>query len=71
MDDIILLWMGLCSVLCAVLAFQKERNAMAWGMSGALLTLPALVTLLCLPRLVQGDQRLASSINLRISGCKY
>ena len=68
MDEIVLLWMGLCSVLCTVLAFQKERNVMAWGMSGALLTLPALVTLLYLPRLVQGDQRLASTINLRISG---
>ena len=70
MDEVFLLWMGLCSVLCTALAFQKERNAMAWAMSGALLTLPALVALLCLPRLVQGDQRLASTINLRISGCK-
>jgi len=68
MDQIILLWMAVFSALCTALALYKERNVMTWAVAGALLTLPALVTLLCLPRLAQEDQRLASTINLRVSG---
>ena len=68
MAEIIVLWMVACCGLCALTASRKDRNVLGWAVAGAIFNIPAILTLLYLPRFDQTDQRLASPINLRLSG---
>lgn len=67
MTETILLWMMPFCGLCALTAFRKDRNVLGWAVAGAIFNIPAVLTLLCLPRFDQQDQRLSSTINLRLN----